>query len=343
MKNDYLKTAVAGGMSQEQAMNNWRAQEPAVMKDNFDKYGSNGFATQIKDTVVPAPTSTIQAIKQNTGAFINGAGWNDVKNLGSITKAATTEGLTTFKTQLAEGNIITGVPNSVNAALTGGANEHILQHGGDAVKAQHALTQTAGYAGALLLGRTGLEKAQGIMSKVSMASGYGSQIQTQISSASEVLQMSQKISDDNGNQIVAPGAIQQVTTREGSYVQVRTTSGEVRTVSRIGAGSESLKEGERIYQDMTSHDGKTLEVATVGKSGVSTYQVDSGGGRIPVRHNVQNPMNLLGNVGMPEHAEVQRIITPVLSHSPATAAAPSSRSTAGCTRSPPTAPPRPGN
>lgn len=313
MKNDYLKNALAGGMSQEQAMNNWRAQEPAVMKDNFDKYSSDSFANQIKDTVVPAPTSTIQAIKQNTGAFINGVGWNGAKNIGNIAKVATTEGLTSLKTQLAEGNIISGIPNAINAAHAGGVEQHIAQHGGDAVKAQHALTTTAGYAGALLLGRTGLEKAQGIMSKVTMASGYGSQIQTQISSASEVLQMAQKISDDNGNQIVAPGAIQQVTTREGSYVQVRTTSGEVRTVSRIGAGSESLKAGERIYQDMTSHDGKTLEVAMVGKSGVSTYQVDSGGGRIPVRHNVQNPMNLLGNVGMPEHAEVQRVVTPVLS------------------------------
>ncbi|MFJ7890514.1 hypothetical protein ACIQYL_20855 [Lysinibacillus xylanilyticus] len=313
MKNDYLKSTTSSGMSQEQAMNNWKAKEPGVMADNFAKYSSQGFESQVENSVVPAPTSKMQAIKQNTGAFINGAGWNGVKNAGNIVKAASVDGVTSLKGELAQGNVITGIPTAMNAAYTGGANEHISQHGGDAVKAQHALIQSAGHAGAVLLGRTGMAKAQSIMSRVTMASGYGNHVQTQISSVSEVMQMAQKVMDDNGHQVIAPGAIQQVTTRDGSYVQVKTTAGEVRTVSRIGAGSESLKQGERVYQDLTSSDGRSLEVANVGNSGVSTYQVDSGGGRIPVRHNVQNPMGLLGNVSTNEHAEVQRAVTPVLS------------------------------
>lgn len=315
MKNDHIKSEMAGGViTQDQAMASWRAKESQVMQDNMKMYSDKGFESQVQDTVVPPPSSTVQALKQNAGAVVGGIGLNGIKNMGNIAQEATNQGMFSFKESMAQGNILTAVPNAIGAASTGGINQHIDQHGGDAVQAQRAVTQSAGYATAVLLGRTGMAKAQSIMSTVSMAAGYGTQVQSQISSASEIMQMAHKVMDDNGNMVVAPGAIQQVTTRDGSYVQVRTNTGEVRTVSRIGAGSESLKQGQTVYQDLkTSDDGQSLEVAQVGRSGVSTYQMDSGGARIPVKHSVQDPISLLGDVNTPQHAYIPRQVAPVLS------------------------------
>lgn len=315
MKNDHIQSAIADGVTTiDQAMTSWRAKERTVMDDNFKLYSDKGFENQVNNTVVPPPSSTTQALKQNIGAVVGGAGWNSVKNIGGIAKAATNQGMFSFNESMIQGNFLTAVPDAVGAASTAGINQHISNHSGDAVQAQRKVTQTAGYVSGMLLGRTGMTKAQEIMGTVSMAAGYGPSVQSQISSASEVIQMAQKVMDDNGNMVLAPGAIQQVTTRDGSYVQVKTNAGEVRTVSRIGAGSESLKSGQTVYQDLIiNENGTTLDVAQVGRSGMSTYQIDSGGGRIPVQHSVQDPISLLGNVNTPQHAYIQRPTVPVLS------------------------------
>lgn len=315
MKNDHITSAMADGVTTiDQAMTSWRSKEQKVMDDNFNMYSDKGFKNQVQDTVVSPPSSTAQTIKQNADAFVGGLGWNGIKKAGGIVKAASSQGMGSLKESVAQGNFLTAVPDAIGTASTAGINQHIAQHNGDAVQAQRKVTQSVGYASGVLLGRTGMSKAQSIMSTVSMAAGYGASVQSQISSASEVIQMAQKVMDDNGNMVLAQGAIQQVTTRDGSYVQVKTNAGEVRTVSRIGAGSESLKSGQTVYQDLTiDESGKTLEVATVGRSGVSTYQMDSGGARIPVQHSVQDPISLLGNVNTPQHAYVPRPTAPVLS------------------------------
>lgn len=313
-RQEFIAQETKNGATLNQAEASWQQQEPSKLKENYAAYNKPSVAQALEGAYRPAPKGMAENILGNTAAFASGAiNIDGMRNGKEIVTASLKGGTTVLKSELASGNIISAIPSALKGANKAGIEAHIAQHGDDAVSAQRAVVQSAGYAGGVLLGRTGLGLAQKIMGGSTDMAGYGSQVQSQISSASDVIQMAQKTTDPAGNQMIVPGAIRQVTTRDGSYVQVRSQTGEHRTVSRIGAGEESLKMGETIYQDLTSADGRTLEIAKVGKSGVSTYKMDSGGARIPVQANVQNPLSLLGNVDTPQNAYIERPKTPVLS------------------------------
>ncbi|MGE7983619.1 type IV secretion system protein [Solibacillus sp. NPDC093137] len=316
-KNAHIQSAMAGGATMEQAQASWKQVEASTMAKNLQPFATKGFENSLVGKSVDTSGGRLQATAQNFGNMVKGAYAQDMqalKNGTAVLSSALGAGKEAFTTGMAtNGNMMNTFGNAVSSASQAASQQIVANYGGDAVKAQQAITQSAGFAGGVLLGRRGMEMAQGGALGVMTRTGLGNAVQAQVSSASEIIQMAHKVQDENGNMQVAPGAIKQVTTRDGSYVQVRTASGETRTVSRIGAGSESLKKGEVIYQDMTSSDGSTMEIAKVGNTGVSTYKMDSGGARIPVQHDVQNPMALIGGAtSSPVHGHVSRPVAPPL-------------------------------
>lgn len=309
----HVKTAQEGAafiknrppsMSEETARKDWLQKEKSVYAGHVAAMKGPDFSNAIHNSIEPLSSSTAKT-------FISGvAGINAFKNIGKRFDAGFGESLSAFNQSKNDGQYFKSIPNAINGFTTGMVNEHIAQSGGDAVLAQSNFTNAAGYAGALVLGRTGLKLAQNGATR--MSSPYTQAVQEQIASPSEVIGMAQTITDDYGNTKIAPGAIRQVITRDSSHVEVRTNSGEVMTVSRIGAGAESLKKGDVVYQDLTA-EGDSLVVMPGAKGGPSTYRLDSGGAKIQTPIEVNSSHNsLLGNPSASsKHAPVQRNEAPV--------------------------------
>ncbi|WP_107937477.1 type IV secretion system protein (plasmid) [Ureibacillus chungkukjangi] len=315
----FIVAQMGSGLSQEQAQQQWSAKQEDVLKNNVASYNSGSFTASI-GKVQPLPNNAVHGFVQSSGAFLAGAtGYNKVAKGLETVNAGLAVGSQAYQVKLQESGLKalpSAVVGGVGAGINGMLNQRILQQG-DTVQAHHNLSNNAGYTAGVVFGRTGMQKAHKAVNTIanSRFSPLSTGIQTQISSPSEVLQMAQKVVDDNGVEQIASGAIRQVITRDSSYVQVRTNSGEIRTVSRIGAGNESLKKGETIYQDLSSNDGMTLNSSTpVGNSKATMYRMDSGGARIPVNNlrNQQDPISLLGNSSHAVHSEVPRKETPVL-------------------------------
>lgn len=293
-------------MSEATAKQEWLSKEKSVFAGHLSSMKGTDFADSINSSIEPLSASTART-------FISGAaGVNAFKNFGNRFDSGVNEGLAAFAQAKNEGQYFKAVPNAVQGFTNGMVSEHIAQNGGDASLAQSQFTNAAGYAGALVLGRTGLKLAQSGATR--MSSPYTQVVQEQIASPSEVISMAQTITDDYGNTKIAPGAIRQVITRNTSHVEVRTNSGEIMTVSRIGAGSESLQKGDVVYQDLTV-EGESLVVAQGAKGGPATYRLDSGGARIQTAVDINSSHNsLLGNpTASAKHAPIKRDEVPVYS------------------------------
>lgn len=127
------------------------------------------------------------------------------------------------------------------------------------------------------------------------ASPYQRQTQEAIQTPSEVIQMARTVTDPNGNQQIAPGAIRQVITPNESYIEVQTKGGSTEIVSRKGSGHSKLKSGEVVYQDLSVMNDSLVPVQSKGSQS-STYRLDSGGARIPSHVEVaQDPSSLLSS------------------------------------------------
>lgn len=297
------------GMSPEQAEVVWRGESATKHAENLAHFSAPEFGNQIGQRAELGKMSGIARGGQTVATFVQGAVAKDAQAIGTslnALKETVTAGASTMQASMSQGNgVFESARLAKNAAQQTLSNKILDNYGGDAVQAQQSIVQGAGYAAGILGGATGRVMAQSAALKVLHGSNMNQAVQSQISNASEIIQMAHKVPDENGNMQVAPGAIRQVTTRDKSFIEVRTASGEIQTVSRIGAGSESLKQGETVYQDLTSSDGKSLDIAKVGRSQVSTYRMDTSNGRIPVDHAVQNPMSLIGNTGV-SHVEANQ-------------------------------------
>lgn len=292
------------GVSEEAARQEWLQQEKGVYAGHVASLKTPEFSNAINSSIQPLPTSTAKA-------FLSGAaGLNALKNMGQRVDAGANMSFAAFNQSKEDGQVFKAIPNAIHGFTSGYANEHIAQNGGDAALSQQQFTNAAGFAGALALGRTGLKLAQSGATR--MSSPYTQAVQQQISSPSEVISMAQTTIDEHGNTKIASGAIRQVITRDSSHVEVRTNSGEIMTVSRTGAGTESLKNGEVVYQDLIV-DGDSLVAVPGAKGGPSTYRLDSGGAKIqtPVEVNSSHNSLLANPSAVQSHAPVNRNDAPV--------------------------------
>jgi len=306
----YIQEMMDKGMTLEQAQAEWKRIEPGIHQENVKAYSTSDFEDSITKNINPLPQSKAQEMVKASATYAKAvANFDGISKFMRTVQAGANAAKNSFGTSMAEGQFLTAIPNAFVDGAQGAAIEHISQHDGDAVQAHNALVRGVGYTAGVIFGAEGMKKAQKAL--LNRLSPYTQPVQQQISSPSEVIEMAQKIRDDNGFEQIPAGAIRQVITRNQSYVEVRTNSGEVRTVSRIGAGNASLKPGEVVYRDLVSEDGITLTPVSKGAS--AFYRVDSGGARIPANiYSAQNPLELLGNPSHPVHSPVQRKEIPVL-------------------------------
>lgn len=310
MKDKFVGEQMAQGVSKNSATQNWmdNHQQTAHANNVQSFQGSLDQASQgIKFRSNPNSTiSKASDLVSQTGAFVSGAtGYGSLKEVVSSASQGAVAGYKTnsnagFKTQMS---------SAIKGGIEGGANQIVEQQGG-AVEAQAKLQNIVGYTAGAMLGPKGYQ----IGKKASLAmTPFKSQVQEEIQSVSEVIQMARTTTDPNGNTQIAPGAVRQVITRDASYIEVQTKSGTTQTVSRKGAGHSTLKQGEVVYQDLQAVDDSLVVAQSKGGQS-STYRLDSGGGRIPSRVQVsQNPTTLLSDSvqGSVKAAPVQKNNLPI--------------------------------
>ena len=125
----------------------------------------------------------------------------------------------------------------------------------------------------------------------------------QIAEISEIEQMVQKeaVYDGDGQVVgyeIPDGAIRMATTRNETVIQVKDKTGNYRTVSRLGSGDSTLKQGNTIYQNLTIKDRQFVPTSGV-------YREDSGGGRIALNRTINvDPNKLVANRTVRQEAQI---------------------------------------
>lgn len=310
MKEDFKKQQTSLGVSEADAIRDWDTNHQVpVHKANVQSFkgsmaqASQGIAFRANPDSISAKISDTRAA---VGSFVSSAsGLRGIQELNSAVGQGLKVGYAT--------NSDSGFIKQTIGGISGGWKEgitHIASQQGGAVEAQSKLQNIVGYTAGAVLGPKGYQ----IGKKASMAlSPFKSQVQEEIQSVSEVIQMARTTTDAHGNTQIAPGAIRQVITRDASYIEVQTKGGNTQMVSRKGAGHSTLRKGEVVYQDLQAMDD-SLVVASPKGGQSSTYRLDSGGGRIPSRVQVsQNPVTLLSDSaqGSVKAAPVQKSQLPI--------------------------------
>lgn len=302
MKSDFVKQQASQGVSQEAAMQDWEDNHkiPTHRQNlqSFKASADNASSLSAIDVAPSAGASILQTAKLNGAkatAFVGGA-----TGLGKVAESISSgaqAGLSSYRTAI-EDSTATGMSRmtaGLAPALKAGTSEafsSIRSTDGNPVDQAMNVQNIAGYSAGMIFGAKGYQVGKGVAARFSPMQ---KNVQEAIQSPSEVIQMAQTVTDDNGNVRVAQGAIRQVITPNESYVEVRTKSGDTQRVSRKGAGHSGMKQGDIVYQDLDVQDDMLIVSAPKG-SGNSTYRLDSGGGRVPSGVNVaSNPNELLGS------------------------------------------------
>ncbi|MGF9979101.1 hypothetical protein [Viridibacillus arvi] len=312
MKKQFMAQQTSAGISEADANKNWSAQEGSVHSANLAKYESAGFQNSVQElrkATLPANKATAlasAAVVASSAAL----GIPEMKQAAGAVSA----GLSVGMQSLAEGSKSNGLIRSTPTAISDGfqamANQRIASNDNNAVQTEANFVNSAGMAGGLLLGAKGYQASKTFAMK---HSPYKQQVESQISSPSEVIQMAQTITDDNGNTRIAPGAIRQVITPNSSHIEVLTKSGERQVVSRMSSGHSGMQKGDTVYQDLDVSNNTLVPMNNNAGNSGSTYRLDSGGARIPSSVKLSADSNkLLGNpLRSDTHAPINRQQAPV--------------------------------
>ena len=316
MKQQFINEQVANGIDKPVAQQMWTERLPQVHAENLAMYRqsadiasnqllSNGWGG-VAHSVSQAGEA---AVRYSMGA----SGITGAIQTGRVFSNAIREGTDAAQssfvvaTDHGQAGIVQHIKGVQHAATSGfsGAMNYVVDQAGGAVEAQSKYQNTTGYVAGMLFGAKGYQVGKSIAYRFSPIQ---QQVQKEIYSPSEVIQMAKTTTDDYGNTLIAPGAIRQVITPNESYIEVQTKSGEIQTVSRKGAGHSGLRRGDVVYQDLAVQ-GDSLVVSAPKGLDSTTYRLDSGGGRVASSIKVEsNPNELLGSPRISSQHRAQQLV-----------------------------------
>lgn len=115
-------------------------------------------------------------------------------------------------------------------------------------------------------------------------------------SPNDVQQLALSTIGENGESKIVRGAVRQVMTQSGSYIEVLSHDGKKHRVTPMGKGNSALSEDEILYQDLDIQDGKYVPITSnVGNTKSSTYVMNNGGKQATQHKIMQNPNDLFKN------------------------------------------------
>ncbi|MEH6988426.1 hypothetical protein [Cytobacillus firmus] len=234
---------------------------------------------------------------------------NDTK-MGAFGKSLVTDTKMAWENRNPLQNPVTAAVDSVGSGVKNAwsaADSHVAQN---VVGKQAGFRNTVAYSVGILGGVKGYKAGANYAAggtQVTKAFGLNgwnpynnavNQKSADVAEISEVEQMAQTVIGNDGQKTIAAGAVRMVTSKGQTVLQVRTKSGQLQTVSRIGSGDSSLKTGETLYQDLSIQDGQLTPTSNV-------YQEDSGGGRVNLNRTINvNPNRLVANRNTPKTPRV---------------------------------------
>ncbi|PMC34228.1 hypothetical protein CJ195_24220 [Bacillus sp. UMB0899] len=290
-KNAFFSSKKAEGMSDDQIHIQWKQERGNQYQENLS----------IANEAVPktiSPTASLGThakvpFKAISGFAMGASGaqtlLNFSKEVGQGIGAGYQQVVTSNESSM---NPVFKQLEGVGGATVGGFKAIKSMVTENPVLKQSSLNNAMGYTGGVVAGVTGYQVGSKLSSRFNP---YNNAVNNTISEPTEVMQMAQTVVGENGAERLAQGAVRMVTTADQSFIEVRTKTGQTRTVSRTGRGDSSMKNGEVVYQDLQVENGAFVIQKPKGVD-TSTYKVDSAGGKIPVVSNVNvNPNKLLAN------------------------------------------------
>lgn len=321
-KEQFISAQESQGISRNDAISQWKDKEPEVRNQNFSQAMNNlsanvplksavvgtmskaklggitKFAIQSAGAVggatgVSAATSFATNIGKNVGNTIGQIGAAGALGWSGATEIGASTGIAQLGTRMTGAAIAAGketgsqFKNQVGQIRTGMTFDK-----GDVVAKQQSFSNKVGYVGGVIAGDKGYQVGSKLATKINP---YNNAVNSKISEPQEVMHLAQKVIGDNGTEQIANGAVRMVTSNNESYIQVRTRTGQLQTVSRMGRGDSGLKQGEVVYQDLNVQDGAFVQNKING-SQTSAYKLDSAGAKIPFNRTINvNPNQILGN------------------------------------------------
>lgn len=324
MGKQFVKDQMANGVTEDAANQMWAQQMPKVHQANISKFHSsaqaanrqtfaNGFeGIRERAADIAIRSGGYLAASSGASGFIEGT-----RNVAGAVQTGMSAASSTLavSTDYGKGGVLSHVKGFKLAATDGirSSLTSFAEQNGGVGETQVQWQNVGGYAAGMLLGAKGYQLGKSAVAKFSP---LRQPLQESIKAPSEVIQMAQTTTDEQGNQQITPGAIRQVITPNESYIEVRTKSGETKKVSRNGSGHSGLRQGDVIYQDLDVQ-GDSLVVSKPRGSESATYRIDSGGGRVPSTINIDsNPNELLGSPRVaPQHKLSSKAQVPSYSQS----------------------------
>jgi trimeric autotransporter adhesin len=298
-EKSFIDNAVENGTSRQVAEQQWKQRETEVSNENYNQ------AQSIINRPMASQNNIVKGLKLAGGYAGAASGLSSVVNSAKTIGSSASLGAVTGWTGSVEPNSTTpiaSVGSKVSGAIAGsvmGIGNGYKQLKVDSVNpidAQKAFSDKMGYMGGVMLGTKGYTLGSQLATKINP---HNNAVNIQISEPGEVMQMAQKVIGDNGTEQIANGAVRMVTTADESYIQVRTRTGEVQQVSRMGRGDSGLKTGEVVYQDLNVQDGAFIPNVLKGTK-TSAYKMDSTGSKVPFNRTINIPPNsLLANNSSP--------------------------------------------
>ncbi|MEK5209760.1 type IV secretion system protein [Psychrobacillus sp. FSL H8-0510] len=311
MKEAFVAQQQSAGISVDSAERDWDNNHKASVHAQNVQSAQSTLSQASQGIRFRANSDSIGVkLEDKTVGVIAGVGAaTGITSIASVAKSMGQGSVAGFQSSDAQ-----GFGGKVVSAIQGGYSEGVQQSAelqGGMVQAQKNFQNSLGYAGGVMMGAKGYR--MGATAAAKFASPYQRQTQEAIQTPSEVIQMARTVTDPNGNQQIAPGAIRQVITPNESYIEVQTKGGSTEIVSRKGSGHSKLKSGEVVYQDLSVMNDSLVPVQSKGSQS-STYRLDSGGARIPSHVEVaQDPSSLLSStlLGSKKAAPVQKQQVPI--------------------------------
>ncbi|MEM5014024.1 type IV secretion system protein [Niallia taxi] len=236
--------------------------------------------------------------------------------LGKGVKAAGTEIGDTFKTEMSNlrsvssMNPVQRVSSASVRAVAQGAKTGFTtakNHIADNVEGKQAgFKNVISYASGMVGGVSGYQKGSNYAASnnrnmkafgLKGFNPYNNGVQKQTSEIADISHLAQTVVGPDGQQTIADGAIQMVTTNGETVLQVRDKTGQTQSVSRLASGHSGLRKGQKVYQDLTVQNGNLVPTS-------NSYQYDSGGAKVSAPPIHVNPNKLVANRNTPKNPRV---------------------------------------
>lgn len=272
--------------------------------------------------------ATAVGVGAGTGAIVGAANLSGITAIKGVSdfmadtkagqgfKAAGAEIVDTFKSEMSNmqsvssANPVQRVSSATVQAVTQGAKTGFnvaKNHIADNVEGKQAgFKNVIAYASGMVGGVAGYQKGANYAASnnrnmkaygLKGFNPYNNAVQKQTSEISDISHLAQTVIGPDGQQTIADGAIQMVTTNGETVLQVRDKTGQTQAVSRLASGHSGLRKGQTVYQDLTVQNGKLMPTS-------NSYQYDSGGSKISAPPINVNPNKLVANRNTPNNPRV---------------------------------------